>query len=150
LKLLLLSKSEDKIAYLNYQSPLGRKNLFHKLHQYILGGEQMKDSSFTYKEVFPKIRETIDHLYEQHQDFIAGDEISDGLLEDPEAREIIRDARRIKKSDNSLEWFAKNMIAHFSKWYTEAKKGKHDLFPDQEHFERRKIRGEWAYRPKRH
>jgi hypothetical protein len=147
LKLLLLGNSGAKIAYRNYWSPWGRKKLFRNSHYNILGGKQMKDSTWTYREVFPKIRKIIDRFYEQHQDFIEAYETSERLLKDRQAKEIIKRAKSRLKNRKSLKWFAGIMVGAFSKRITEAEDGKHALFPCQKGLERKTIKGDWAYRP---
>jgi len=107
----------------------------------------MKDSSWTYREVFPEIRKIIDQFYAQHRDFIKAQETCEGLLKDRQAKEIIKRAKGILKSRKSLNWFAGIMVGAFSKRITDWEKGKYALFPCQKGLERKRIKGDWAYRP---
>jgi hypothetical protein len=126
---------------------LGQENLFPNSHYNILGGKEMKDPSWTYREVFPKIRKIIDQFYAQHRNFIKAQETCEQLLKDRQAKKIIVRAKSILKNRKSLKWFAGVMVGAFSKRITEAKKGKQALFPCQNGLERKRIKGDWAYRP---
>jgi hypothetical protein len=61
---------------------------------------------------------------------------------DAEAAPIIEQARTQAKEPHSDEWLAHNMVAWFSQRITVGDSGWKDRF------ERAKIDGKWAYRPK--
>ena len=92
-------------------------------------------------DVFPIIADIIRNAYAEDQRYITHDQIAAALLRDPSASRIIAEAHEQQDAQQSLEWFAHNMVAWFSERITVAKSEWADAF------DRSKIGGKWAYKP---
>lgn len=100
------------------------------------------EPSWKHVDVFPLIARIIETLYADHHRFITAQEIAARLLQEPESRHIIEAAREQQQEQQSLEWFAANMVAWFSQRITAGESDWADVF------DRTKINGLWAYKPK--
>ncbi len=97
--------------------------------------------SFTHDDVFPIIERLIQDLHEDKRDFVPHRLIAKMLLDDELGRGLVKEARRANQLDSD-EKCASNMVAWFSKIFTER------LPVSAEQFDRTKLRGRWAYKPK--
>lgn len=102
----------------------------------------MTDTSFSQDDVFPIIRRVIRTLYQNKHDWVTHDEIVQGLLSDPAGQKEVRGAQRTRPGETEKQ-IAANMVAWFSQRITVDK-----LSELARSFDREKIRGKWAYRPK--
>jgi hypothetical protein len=100
------------------------------------------DPSWKQADVFPVIARVIEQVYREHRRFIASSEIAARLLQDSEGRNLVEAAREEQRDEQSLEWLASNMVSWFSQRITV---GESDWASA---FERTKIDGLWAYRPR--
>lgn len=98
-------------------------------------------SNWKHADVFPIIAKTIEDLSASKEDYVTHDEIVEALLADPVAVEIVDRAHRAQP-DHTQEWLAHNMVAWFSERISV---GQSDW---RERFERKKVDGKWAYRPR--
>jgi hypothetical protein len=95
-----------------------------------------------YKETYPIIAGLIHTLYDASGDdseWVTHDELSDALLDHPEGKEIVEDEAAAK--DKEPERTASNMVATFSRLYTDG------TLAHKDEFERERVQGRWAYRP---
>lgn len=97
-----------------------------------------EDSSFRHAEAFPIIADVIRECSQQEGNFIHHHEIVAAFLAHPEGRTLAQEAA--EKQDSSVDWAASNMVAWFSKRFTEGET------PYQDEFERKRVEGRWAYR----
>lgn len=95
-------------------------------------------------DVFPIIAQIIRDLHAKEPRYITRDEITAGLLADPNAADIIAGAHNEQDKKQSLDWFAHNMVAWFSQRITSG----HSDWDDA--FDRQEMDGKWAYKPKEH
>jgi hypothetical protein len=100
------------------------------------------EPSWKQADVFPIIACIIEQAYREHRRFITAQEIGAGLLQDAEGRNLVETAREQQEDKQSLEWLASNMVSWFSQRITICKS---DWARE---FERTKIDGLWAYRPR--
>ena len=100
------------------------------------------DPSWKHADVFPIIARVIEQAYREHQRFITAQEIAARLLQDSEGRNLVEAAREQQQQQQSLEWLASNMVSWFSQRITV---GESDW---RRAFERNKIDGLWAYKPR--
>lgn len=100
--------------------------------------ERDDDATFRHAEVFPIIAEIIRDHSRRAGGYITHREIAGELLLQKEGRALAEEAA--EKQGNPAENVASNMVAWFSKRFTEGE----TLF--QGEFERKKIRGRWAYK----
>jgi hypothetical protein len=101
-----------------------------------------QSASWQHAAVFPVIARLIHEIHQSTAAFVTDDEITNRLLTDGEAAPIIEQARRQAKESHADEWLVHNMVAWFSQRITV---GDSDWI---DRFERAKIDGKWAYRPK--
>jgi hypothetical protein len=94
---------------------------------------------FTHAEAFPIVANVIEKYSQTHPDFMVHREIVQALVREPQAQAIAE--RRLDKSAN---WCAGQMVAWFSKVFTDGR-SEYDG-----RFERTKIGSYWAYRVRRH
>ncbi|WP_129633832.1 hypothetical protein [Candidatus Oscillochloris fontis] len=97
--------------------------------------------SFSQDDVFPIIRRIITAIYREKRDFVTHDEIVAALLNDPSGHREVILAQKVRTNETE-ERVAANMVAWFSQRITVG------ASVDQNSFERKKIRGKWAYRPR--
>jgi hypothetical protein len=99
-----------------------------------------KDSVPVFKqsEVFPIIAAIIENLYVQSGDYVTHDNSVNALLEHREARPLLGSCPT--DGSRTLTWWAHNMVAWFSKVFTDRRSDWNTRF------ERKKIHGKWAYR----
>jgi len=71
-------------------------------------------SSWKHDEVFPIIAHIIQQQYQQHQRYIAADEIAAQLLHDAAAKSLIEHAQSQQRKNWSADQLARNMVAWFS------------------------------------
>jgi hypothetical protein len=94
--------------------------------------------AFTHADVFPVIAAIIEAHSSQSSNYITHDEIVEILLKCPEAGPFLNACPTEERK--STEWWAHNMVAWFSKVFT-------DGLTDWNHrFERTKIDNKWAYK----
>jgi hypothetical protein len=104
----------------------------------------MMTASFSHDDVFPIIRRIILTIHEHTHEYVTHDEILAGFLADRAGLREVQAALQALQSQHSvtLEQIAGNMIAWFSQRITVGQSHYgHD-------FERTKVRGKWAYRPR--
>jgi hypothetical protein len=100
------------------------------------------EPSWKQADVFPIIARVIEQAYSERRRFISSAEIAARLLQDSEGRNFVVAAREQQADEPSLEWLATNTVSWFSQRITV---GESDWAGA---FERTKIDGLWAYRPK--
>jgi len=100
------------------------------------------EPSWKHADVFPVIARVIEAAYREHQRFVSAREIATRLLQDPEGRHMVEAAREQQQEQQSFEWLASNMVSWFSQRITV---GESDW---ARAFERTKIDGLWAYKPR--
>ena len=93
---------------------------------------------FSHGEVFPIIAAIIEAEFIQLKTYVTHEAIVSALLSKPEAQPLF--ASCPKDGSRTAEWWAHNMVAWFSKVFTD---GRSDW---NGRFERLKIDGKWAYR----
>lgn len=93
---------------------------------------------FTHSDVFPIIAEIIEKLFAECKQYVSHDRIVAALLENPEAEPFLDSCP--KDESRPASWWAHNMVAWFSKVFTD---GRSDW---NARFERKKIDNKWAYR----
>jgi hypothetical protein len=105
----------------------------------------MKDNFFSQDETEPIIADVI--RKNSKNDFVLHKEIVEGLLNDPIGKDLVEKARQKQRTETPNRWsadmMASNMVQWFSKRITD-----HDSQYERE-FERKKLRGGWAYKPRR-
>lgn len=101
-------------------------------------GDGDEDSSFRHAEAFPIIADVIREYSQQEGNFIPHHEIVAAFLAHREGRTLAEEAA--KKQDSSVDWAASNIVAWFSKRFTEGETSY------QDEFERQRVEGRWAYR----
>ena len=105
-------------------------------------GQTAMEPYWKQADVFPVIARVIEAAHREHERFISAQEIATRLLQDPEGRNIVEAAREQQQEQQSLEWLASNMVSWFSQRITV---GESDW---ARAFERTKIDGLWAYKPR--
>src|SRR6478609_4413428 len=98
--------------------------------------------TWKHDEVFPIIAHIIEQQFQQHQRYITSHEIAAQLVQDDAAKPFIQHAQSQQQKNWSPERIATNMVAWFGQQITVGK------LPWKDQFERTKIDGRWAYRPK--
>jgi hypothetical protein len=91
---------------------------------------------FFHADVFPIIAEIIESHSESSTDYVTHDRIVDAMLEHPKARLFLDSC----PNDKPREWWALDMVAFFSKVYTEGRS------PWQSRFKRTEIDKKYAYK----
>jgi len=104
--------------------------------------ETIMPISWEQPDIFPAIARIIAHSFESSGDFVTHETIVAALLNDSEAAPIIAHATEQSPEPHTSDWMAHNMAAWFSQRITV---GGSDW---AQRFERTKINGKWAYRPK--
>jgi hypothetical protein len=104
-------------------------------------GTPMKKSSWKQADVFPVIASVIEELYENSRRPVTADQIAAGLLTRAEGYSLVNAARGVQVKPRTHDWLAGNMVAWFSQRIT---MGQSEWAAA---FERRKIKGRWAYWP---
>jgi hypothetical protein len=99
-------------------------------------------NSWKQVDIFPVIARIITAFFQSSGDFVTHDAIVAELLTDSEAAPLIATDRDQSPEPHRADWIAHNMVAWFSQRITV---GQSDW--DQQ-FERDKINGKWAYRPR--
>lgn len=94
--------------------------------------------AFTHDDVFPIITKIIERLHVESRDYVTHDKIVNALLKQPEAEPFLVGCPT--DESRTTAWWAHNMIAWFSKVFTD---GRSDWIS---RFERNKIDGKWAYK----
>ncbi|MFO7906457.1 MAG: hypothetical protein ACQESR_31170 [Planctomycetota bacterium] len=93
-------------------------------------------------DVFPIIAQLIRDIHSKEKGFVTHDQIATALLADPAAARIIEQAQEESDQEKTIEWFTRNMVAWFSERITVGQS-------DWDHaFDRTKLDGKWAYKPK--
>jgi hypothetical protein len=100
------------------------------------------EPSWKNADVFPVIARVIEAAYRDHQRFISAQEIATRLLQEPDGCNMVEAAREQQQEQQSLEWLASKMVSWFSQRITV---GESDW---ARAFERTKIDGLWAYKPR--
>lgn len=102
--------------------------------------------TFRFVDVFPIIARIIQEYSRTSGEFITHAELTIQLSKDNDARKYIDDAHRIRKRNEDMPQtdvlIASNMIAHFSRQYTEG------INKWGDGLERERIKNKWAYRMK--
>lgn len=96
--------------------------------------------AFTHIDIFPIIAAIIESQFARVNNYVVHDAIVNELLKHPEAEPFL--ASCPKDESRTSTWWAHNMVAWFSKVFTEGRSDWNDRF------ERLKIDGKWAYRVK--
>jgi len=124
--------------------PAQAESLYHRLHKTKFGNlrETIMPISWEQPDIFPAIARIIAHSFESSGDFVTHETIVAALLNDSEAAPIIAHATEQSPEPHTSDWMAHNMAAWFSQRITV---GGSDW---AQRFERTKINGKWAYRPK--
>jgi len=91
---------------------------------------------FSHADVFPIIAEIIESLSEPSRDYVTHDRIVEAMLEHPKARFALDNC----PEDKPRGWWALDMVAFFSKVYTEGRSAW------SSHFKRTEIDEKYAYR----
>ncbi len=100
-------------------------------------------AAWEHADVFPVIARIIETASaESGSAYVTHDQITSSLLADTEGSTLISAARVELDGDRTAEWIAHNMVAWFSQRITV---GESDW---ADRFDRQKIDGKWAYRPK--
>src|SRR5438094_3910193 len=99
------------------------------------------EPTWKHHEIFPIIAHVIERQSRGDQRYIPAREVALELLRDPEAMAIISRAQSLKASV-SADRVANNMVAWFSQQITVGNS------PWKGRFDRIKIDGCWAYRPR--
>ena len=105
--------------------------------------------SFETDDIFPIILAIISRLYDTKRDFVPHKEIANALLNDPEGKRYIQSAyvRQVEYNPIvSKQQIASNMVAWMSQHMSDDRYHYHSLL--NKRFERKKIKGRWAYRPR--
>jgi hypothetical protein len=105
-------------------------------------------AAFSLTEVSPVIAEVIMTQYRQYHDFIPFDDMTAALMNHHTGKVLIQNAQKYRHrhpgeyaEQCTDENIAQNMIALFSGNFTQGNSQWRGVF------ERKKINGEWAYRP---
>ena len=98
-------------------------------------------SNWKQEEVFPIIARIIGDLAGKERSFVSRAQIAASLLKDSEGSTKIDAAVAASAGEHTREWQAVNMVDWFSKSITEGSKW-------AAQFERKRIKGTWAYKPK--
>lgn len=99
-------------------------------------------NSWEHVDIFPAIARIISASFDLTHDFVTHDDLVKRLLTDTEAAPIIATAKDQSEEPHTAEWIAHNMVAWFSQKITVGDS-------DWGHqFERQRVDGKWAYRPK--
>jgi hypothetical protein len=99
-------------------------------------------STFEQEEVMAVVARLIKELAGDTPDFITHEQLVAALLADAAGRRHVARARELQGDDRRREVIAANMIAWFSQRITVR------TSPHARDFERKKIDGAWAYRPR--
>jgi hypothetical protein len=99
-------------------------------------------ASWEHADIFPVVARIIVERFASTHGFVTHDDITAALLADAESGGLIAAAKVQLEEPQSEEWIAHNMVAWFSQRITVNESN----WADQ--FERMKISGKWAYRPK--
>jgi hypothetical protein len=100
-------------------------------------------TAWEHADVFPVIARIIETgSVESGSAYVTHDQITSSLMSDTEGSTLISAARDELDEDRTAEWIAHNMVAWFSQRITV---GESDWAG---RFDRQKIDGKWAYRPK--
>ena len=100
------------------------------------------EPSFKHEETEPVIADLIRELAGDPPAFVTHEQLTAALLTDAAGRRIIARARELQGDNRSREVIAANMVAWFSQRITVGNS------PHAHDFERKKIGGAWAYRPR--
>ena len=101
------------------------------------------EPSFSQEEVLPIIARLIRKLAGDPPEYVPHDSLVAALLGDAAGRRHIDRARELQGDDRRREVIAANMVAWFSQRITVR------TSPYAADFERKKLGGAWAYRPRR-
>ena len=101
-----------------------------------------EETTFSQKETEPVIARLIRELAGDPPTYVSHAQLTAALLTDAAGRRIIARARELQGDDRRPEAIAANMVAWFSQRITVR------TSPYARDFERRKIDGAWAYRPR--
>lgn len=99
-------------------------------------------TTFDQDDVFPVIARLIEARHAQHGRSVTHQELTEAVLAEQEGRRAVEEAQRRQHEPKSLEWTASNMVQWFSQRITEGESEWGDKF------DREKIHGSWAYKPK--
>src|SRR6266536_2648138 len=97
---------------------------------------------FSQEDVFPIIARLIQALHQTQGDYVPHGDLVDALLKDAMGKALVDAALAADTAEKSKEWWASNMVQWFSERITENKSAY------QSQFERKKIKGAWACRPR--
>ncbi len=101
-----------------------------------------EETTFSQKDTEPLIARLIRQLAGDPPQYVPHDYLVAALLTDAAGRRLIARARELQGDDRRPEAIAANMVAWFSQRITVR------TSPHARDFERRKIDGAWAYRPR--
>jgi hypothetical protein len=119
------------------QNMLSEQNAFHPVQAPTPSRSRERVGRyFSHADVFPIIAEIIESHSEPSRDYVTHDRIVEAMLEHSKARLFLDSC----PNDKPREWWALDMVAFFSKVYTEGRS------PWQSRFERTEIDGKCAYR----
>lgn len=100
-------------------------------------------AAWEHAHVFPVFARIIDaQSASSGAAYVTHDQITSAVLADAEGSALIESARDEPDEERTAEWIAHNMVAWFSQRITV---GDSDW---AERFDREKIDGKWAYRPR--
>jgi hypothetical protein len=94
---------------------------------------------FSHADVFPRVAATIERLSSPSQDYVLNRAIVDGLVLDSSLKQYFEQLARDAHYHSKI-WWARCMVQWFSQVFT---MGRSEYDPK---FERKKIKGAWAYR----
>ena len=97
---------------------------------------------YEHREVFPTIAQVIKEKYRQSTGFVSHDEIVAGLRDHADLQNIFERLDFVP-DPHPREWEASNMVAWWSKRFTEATNPNRHDFDRQ----RQELGGNWAYQP---
>ena len=100
------------------------------------------ETTFSQEDTEPVIAGLIRELAGDPPAFVTHEQLTAALLTDAAGRRIIARARELQGDNRSREVIAANMVAWFSQRITVGNS------PHAHAFERKKIGGAWAYRPR--
>jgi hypothetical protein len=120
-----------------YRNILREQNIHRPLRQRRpLTSQRESGTYFTHADVFPIIVEIIEAHSRISEEYITHDEIVSAMLDHPEARIALDNC----PANKTQQWWASDMVAFFSKVYTERRS------EWQGRFDRDRIEGNYAYK----
>lgn len=150
-KVISLEGKRIELEYKDGTRSIGDVEIKARIHQNILLEQNVRHPAqaprpsysrgrekhyFSHADVFPIIAEIIESLSGPSRDYVTHDRIVEAMLQHPKARLVLDNC----PEDKTREWWALDMVAFFSKVYTEGR----SAWSSQ--FERTEIDEKYAYR----